>query len=373
MRWLLCLMMLVSIGVHADTHSDAHYRGRGFGDDELIGCLQEEDLDADDWDVYRGMLCLLPNQRVMVYALGMAAFGGYELVEDKMHIQMDKPPVFVTLSRHDASHQGVKVRFEGQGEFLLQINNEHPVYIDKEDERDVCLSSKVETLTFYANMNEKDEIQGDYQQGYVWQHTLPAGHNEVIISHDTQRDRFSHEMNYRLIKEDGKIYAHDIRGASDERERYYLSQNDKLLEFIHEHFDAQGNPILEKVDNPNFILVNGFHELDVFMSDSKSHGFDPKKFDYHEQGDYYTVKAEHVFGLDGENEQIKDKIYKYRLITKQPIKKTTRIDFNEYKNLDQNLSQELPSCQTDAPKTQVTTMCDGASEDINQTFGHIHE
>ncbi len=366
-------MMLVSVCVHADTHSDAHsnahYRGNGFGDDELIGCLQEEHLDADDWDVYRGMLCLLPNQRVMVYALGMAAFGGYERVEDKMHIQMDKPQVFVTLSRHDASHQGVKVRFEGQGEFLLQINNEHPVYIGKEDERRICLPYEVETLTFFANMNENDERQGHYEQGYVWQNEIPAGHNDIIISHDTQRDRFSHEMTYRLAKEDGKIYAHDTRGASDGRERYYLSQNDKLLDFIHEHFDGQGNPILEKVDNPNFILVNGFHELDVFMSDSESHGFNSKKFDYHEQGDYYTVKAEYLSQFYGEDEQVKDKIYKYHLMAKQPIKKTTRIDFNEYKNL----SQELPSCQADTPKTQVTTMCDGASGDINQASRHIHE
>ncbi len=62
------------------------------------------------------MMCLLPNQRVMISAVGMVAFGGYQLVDDVMSIEMDKPSVFAVMSRHNRYQDGTRLHIKGRSD-----------------------------------------------------------------------------------------------------------------------------------------------------------------------------------------------------------------------------------------------------------------
>ncbi|WP_147287274.1 hypothetical protein [Moraxella bovis] len=90
----------MSACAYANSHPNA---------DELIGCLKH-----DEDKPYQSMMCLLLNQRVMISAVGMVAFGGYQLVDDVMSIEMDKPSVFAVMSRHNRYQDGTRLHIKGE-------------------------------------------------------------------------------------------------------------------------------------------------------------------------------------------------------------------------------------------------------------------
>lgn len=66
------------------------------------------------------------------------------------------------------------------------------------------------------------------------------------------------------------------------------------------------------------------------MSDDESYGWDLDMFDYHENGDYYTVKPEYSSEFYTKD----DKIYRYHWASNQP-KKTAKTDMNKYQDIRQ--------------------------------------
>ncbi|STZ63444.1 Uncharacterised protein [Moraxella lacunata] len=317
MRWLLCLMMFMSACAYANSHPNA---------DELIGCLKH-----DEDKPYQSMMCLLPNQRVMISAMGMVVFGGYQLVDDVMSIEMDKPSVFAVMSRHNRYQDGTRLHIKGRSDedgFLLQINDDEPNYVSGGSAY-LCHGNDVNTLKFYANMNEVGKDGRKHQEGYAWQNDIPSGHNDIIVVYGTKRERFSQSFSYKLMTDNGRIYFTQDR-ADETVGRAYLSRDESELDFIDEYFDDNGNPIVEKLNNPNFILLNGFNQIDILMSDDQSYGWDLDAFDYHENGDYYTVKPEHLSEFHAKD----DKIYRYHWVSNQP-NKTAKTDMAKHQDIRQ--------------------------------------
>lgn len=321
MKWLLCLMMLVSISACASARPNTNP-----STDELIGCLE-----YDKSDSYQGIMCLLPNQRVMVGAVGMVAFGSHQLVGDVLSVEMDKPSVFVVMSRHNRHQDGTRLHIKGRSHdngFLLQINDDKLNYVSGSNAY-LCHGDNVGVLKFYADMNERDQDGRTYQESYAWQNDVPDGHNDIIVMYSATKDQFSHNFSYRLMTDNERIYF--IKDGMDEKAKQaYLSRDERELDFINEYFDDKGNPIMDKLNDPNFILLNGFNHMDILLNDNKSYGMDFDKFDYHADGDYYTVKSEYLSEFHDRD----DKIYRYHWVSNQP-KKTTKTDMTKHQDIRQ--------------------------------------
>lgn len=295
----------------------------------LIGCLV-----SDDKSNNHGILCLLPNQRIMINAVGMTAFGSYTINDDIMTVNMDKPNVFTLASTYNPKNIKTIIKIMGDTEqvSLLTINQDLPIHLKGEQEIS-CTFDKVSDVSFYANMNESSYDKPQYQ-GYIWQYNIPNNHNDIIIRYDTNRDNFSQTLKYEIDVDKDNTYFYEIKHDNKINKKYHLLKDDKYIKFINEYFDENGKPIFSKLNDEKFILLNGFDEIDVFMTNDKTYGSNAKFFDYHENGNYYTIKHKYLDEFDSDDKGVN--IYKYRMLSHQPIK-TDLVTINQDKQ--QSLSQ----------------------------------